>query len=70
MMFIVNDGGGRRVIVHRHDCALLDARYACDGARHLLETSYDAAVERAQSLTQLFGANYQACGWCRPAPVH
>jgi hypothetical protein len=64
--FVVHDGLGGRVVIHRAGCALLDGRYDDGGERHVCSSFAAAAAIAAR----LASETYQSCGWCRPEPAH
>jgi len=67
--FVVHDGLGGRVVIHRAGCALLDRRYDDGGERHDCDT-LAAARQVAQRLAGSPGWAFHICGWCRPDPPH
>ena len=64
--FVVHDGLGGRIVIHRAGCALLDQRYDDGGERHACDSFTAAAAVAAR----LAAGMYQSCGWCRPEPAH
>lgn len=64
--FVVHDGLGGRVVIHRTGCPLLDSRYDDGGDRHPC-SCFDDAKDKARRLA---GGFHRVCGWCRPEPCH
>ncbi len=64
--YVVHDGLGGRVVIHKAGCVLLDGRYDDGGERRVCE-SFSGAKEIAQRIA---GPAFFTCGWCRPEPAH